>query len=574
MSRELDNREISGGQAVMRTLIDNGVDTIFGYPGGAIMPTYDALVDYRDDLRHVLTRHEQGATHAAEGYAQMTHEPGVVLVTSGPGATNAVTGIANAMMDSTPLVVISGQVARKFIGTEAFQEAPVTAITEPITKWNTLVKNARDIPDAIRKGISIASSGRPGPVLIDIPKDVQAEIVPETILYESTGSRYIPEEPILSHDALLKLQQAADLLNQAQRPYILAGHGILISKATQELLAVAEKAGIPVANTLLGLSSFPQEHPLFAGMLGMHGRYGANVLTNEADVILAVGMRFDDRVTGDVSGYAPNAKIIHIDIDPKQLSRLVKAEVAVNSDARVALSALLSLLDNNDHPEWINQFRQLDELEYEEVTRSALAGTSEDLKMAEVINDLSHITSGEAVVVADVGQHQMIVAQRYRPSKPDSFITSGGMGTMGFALPAAIGATIAAPERQIVAVMGDGSFQMNIQELGTIMQERLPVRMIILNNGYLGMVRQWQELFHGGRESFVAMQSPDFVSVAAAYNIPGERIKGRRGRANLKDALDRMLRAKGPYLLDIAVEKENVFPMMPSGASVNGMRLK
>lgn len=568
----LENREISGGEAVMRTLVNNGVNTIFGYPGGAIMPTYDALFDHEGvDLRHVLTRHEQGATHAAEGYAQMKHEPGVVLVTSGPGLTNAVTGIGNAQMDSTPLLVISGQVARGYIGTQAFQEAPATDITRPITKSSRLIKNAAEIQDEIRKGISLASSGRPGPVHIDIPKDVQAEMV----VYESNGIRSIPEEPVLSPEALLKLQQAADLLNQARKPYILAGHGILISQATQELLTVAEKAGIPVANTLLGLSSFPQEHPLFAGMLGMHGRYGANVLTNEADVILAVGMRFDDRVTGKLSEYAPNAKIIHIDIDPTQLNRLVKADVAVNSDAKVALSALLSLLDNNTHPDWVEQFRRLDLIEYNKVTRDALAGTSEDLRMAEVIHALSSMTSGEAVIVVDVGQHQMIAAQYQRSSRPDSFITSGGMGTMGFALPAAIGAQIAAPERQVVAVIGDGSFQMNIQELGTIMQERLPVKMIILDNQALGMVRQWQDLFHGGRRSFVDMQSPNFVALAGAYGIPGERLEGRKGRANLKGALDRMLTAQGPYLLHVDVEKaENVFPMMPSGASVNGMRLR
>ena len=551
----------------MRTLVDNGVSTIFGYPGGAIIPTYHALSYHGNDLRHILTRHEQGATHAAEGYAQAKGEPGVVLVTSGPGATNTVTGITDALMDSRPLVVISGQVAKNVIGTQAFQEAPVIAITKPITKWSHQVRSASEIPEAITKAISIACTGRPGPVLIDIPKDVQLE----TVVYEAS-KKSIAEEPMLSSESLQQLRQAADLLNHAQRPYLLAGHGILISKATQELLKVAEKADIPVANTLLGLSSFPMNHPLFVGMLGMHGKYGANVLTNKADVILAVGMRFDDRVTGDVSRYAPNAKIIHIDVDQTQLNRLVKAEIAINSDAKVALSALLSLLDNNQHAEWINQFRQLDEIEYDQVTREALAGTSQDLKMAEVISSLSHMTSGEAVVVSDVGQNQMITAQYYRPSRPDNFITSGGMGTMGFALPAAIGAKIATPERQVVAVMGDGSFQMNEQELGTIMQEKLPVKMIILNNGSLGMVRQWQDLFYNGRRSFVDMRNPDFVALAGAYGILGERINGR---TKLKNALDRMLRAKGAYLLDIAVDKgENVFPMMPSGAAVHEMRLK
>ncbi len=565
---EREQEILTGGQATLRALHENGAKVMFGYPGGAAMPIYDALqMPGAPDVRHVLVRHEQGAVHAAEGYSAMKKEPGVVLVTSGPGATNTVTGIADALMDSRPVVAVTGQVSSKLIGTEAFQEAPVTEITKPVTKWNTQVRDPRHIASAIDRAFQTASSGRPGPTLVDIPKDIQlAETVHEAGRYKP-GSVEIP----LTDESMARLKQAAKLLNQAERPYILAGHGILLSEATCELLGLAEKGQIPVANTLHGLSSFPQDHELFAGMLGMHGRYSANMLTNEADVILALGMRFDDRVTGDLKKYARDARIIHVDIDNHQLGRLVPTEVPINLDVKTALDALLGLVEKKDHGEWVERFRRLDAEEQEKVTDALLDGSSQDLKMAEVVHLLAQKTGGEAVVVADVGQHQMVAAQHYRTNTPDSFISSGGMGTMGFSLPAAIGAKIAAPDRQVISISGDGGFQMNIQELGTIMQERLPVKMIILNNSHLGMVRQWQELFHGGRESFVDMQNPDFVKIAAAYDIEGERV-GRR--QNLGEALERMLKSDGAYLLSIDVEKEeNVFPMMPAGAGVNEVRL-
>lgn len=559
---------LKGANILMRALVNNRVDTIFGYPGGAIMPVYDALYDY-PNINHVLVRHEQGATHAAEGYARITGKPGVVLVTSGPGATNTLTGIADALMDSTPMVVISGQVARRFIGTQAFQEAPVIDMATPVTKWRHQVQSAAEIPAAVNEAFYVASSGRPGPVLIDIPKDVQTE---ETDFYIINRVKPTNEIPLTS-DTLRQLQQAAKLLNEAKRPYILAGHGVLISHAEQDLLELAEKAGIPVANTLLGLSSFPADHSLFAGMLGMHGRYGANVLTNQADVILAVGMRFDDRVTGDVSKYARQAKIIHIDIDPSQLNRIISAELAINADVKTALSVLLENVGVNQHPDdWLNQFRLLDAIEDEKVTRKVLAANTPELTMAEVMDLLSQKTAGKAVIVADVGQHQMVAAQRYRATKSNSFITSGGMGTMGYALPAALGAKIGAPDREVIAVIGDGGFQMTEQELGTISQEGTNVKIIVLDNGHLGMVRQWQDKFFQGRRSFVKMQNPDFVKLANARNIEGGTVTKRE---DLSTALDKMRSSNKPYLLHIEVAgEENVFPMMPPGAAVDQILLE
>lgn len=558
---------LNGAHTLMRSLIENNVDTIFGYPGGAIMPTYDALYYYGDRIRHILVRHEQGATHMTEGYARMRKKPGVVLVTYGPGATNALTGVADALMDSTPLVVISGQVARPFIGTQAFQEAPVIAMVTPVTKWRCQVQSAAEIPDAVNEAFYVASSGRPGPVWIDIPKDVQVEEAD----YRNEGSIKL-NRPELTLDTLAQLQQAVRLLNEAQRPYILAGHGVLISQGEKQLQSLAQKAGIPVANTLHGLSSFPADHSLFAGMLGMHGRYGANVLTNKADVILAVGMRFDDRVTGKVSEYARQARIIHVDIDPTQLNRIINAEIAINADAKTALEVLLEKVMINQHPDWLSQFRQLDEIEDEKVTRKVLAAGTPELTMAEVVDLLSRKTSGEAVIVADVGQHQMVAAQRYKTILPNSYLTSGGMGTMGYALPAAIGAKIGAPEREVVAVTGDGSFQMTVQELGTIAQEGTAVKIMILDNGYLGMVRQWQDRFFEGRHSFVDMKNPDFVRLASAYNIEAETVT-RRG--DLNASIERMLSSNKPYLLDIKVgRQENVFPMMPPGAAVDQILLE
>lgn len=560
-------RTLTGGQAVMESLLDNNANVIFGYPGGAIMPTYDALYDYKDRIRHILVRHEQGAIHAAEGYARLTGRPGVVLATSGPGALNLVTGLNDALMDSTPLVAITGQVAKQMIGTQAFQEAPVIEVVRPVTKWAYQIQSGGEITKVMDEAFRVAMHGRPGPVLIDMPKNLQAEETDYSPGRENNQLKTLA----LSSETLRQLQQAADLLNLSQKPLILAGHGILISGAMKQLRSLAEKAGIPVANTLHGLSSFPMDHPLSVGMLGMHGRYGANVLTNQADVILAIGMRFDDRVTGKVSEYANQAKIIHIDIDPTQLNRLVKAEIAINADAKTALSVLMEKVQIGKHPEWLAQFRQLDRVEDEQVTRKVLAANTPDLTMAEVVDLLSRKTSGGAVIVADVGQHQMVAAQRYRFIRPHSYITSGGMGTMGFALPAAIGAKIAAPEREVVAVIGDGSFQMTMQELGTIMQEHLPVKVIVLNNEHLGMVRQWQELFFKERYSSVHMENPDFVTLAAAYGIPAQKVTDRK---DLNLTLNELLSAPGPYLLDVRVQKEeNVFPMIPAGAAVDEVRL-
>lgn len=587
------SERLTGAHILMRSLIDHEVDTIFGYPGGAIMPTYDALYHFKNRIRHILVRHEQGATHMAEGYARIKGETGVVLVTSGPGGTNTVTGLADAYMDSTPMIVVSGQVPRAMIGTQAFQEAPIIDIVKPITKWAYQVKCADEISESIDKAFKIATGGRPGPVLIDIPKDVQNELGEYVKTNIDTCQKLLPG---LTSETLAQLEQAGSLLNQAKRPFILAGQGILISKATKELKSLAEKANIPVANTLHGLSSFPATHHLFVGMLGMHGRYGANVLTNQADTILAVGMRFDDRVTGKVSEYGKQAKIIHIDIDPTQLNRIIKAEVAINADAKDALKVLLEKVSPNDHKDWIEKFRQYDEIEDEKVTKKLLSPDNLEITMASVMNLISQKTEGKAIIVADVGQHQMVAAQRYRPTLPQSFITSGGMGTMGYALPAAIGAKIADPSREVIAIIGDGSFQMTSQELGTIMQEDLPIKMVVLNNGYLGMVRQWQDKFFKGRHSFVDMKNPDFVKLAKAYDLQGERVRKPQGfwgrmisslssiglpidkftdQKDVGKALDRMLSAKGSYLLDIKVLKdENVYPMMPPGVAVDQILLE
>lgn len=555
----------------MQSLVDNGTKVIFGYPGGAIMPTYDALFDYRTRLRHVLVRHEQGATHAAQGYARVTGEPGVVMVTSGPGATNAVTGLADALMDSTPLIVISGQVAYPKIGTDAFQEAPVIDIVRPITKWAYQIRPGDNIKAIMDEAFARAKGGRPGPVLIDIPRDVQ---ISQTEYDSASFYRY--EQPSLTSDRLEQINQVGRLLSEAQRPYILAGQGVLLSRAERELIALAEKAGIPIANTLLGLTSVPSKHYLNVGMLGMHGRLGANTLTNEADVIMAVGMRFDDRVTGAVDRYARQAQIVHIDIEPKQLDKAksngIKVDLSVNLGARTALTALLGRVDPADHFDWLRKFRELDDQEHQMVTSRVLSADNPDLTMDEVIHLLSEQTQGDAIIVPDVGQHQMVTAQRYGTNgSPRSFITSGGMGTMGFALPAAIGAQIGAPERTVVSISGDGSFQMTSQEMMTVSQEGLPLKIVVLNNSYLGMVRQWQELFFNNRESSVSLDNPDFVMMAAASRIPGMRVE-RRGE--LHQAVGRMLTTPGPFFLEVAVGKrDNIFPMMPTGAAVDEMRL-
>lgn len=560
--------KLTGSQALLECLIKENVDTIFGYPGGAIMPVYDALYDYRTKIRHILVRHEQGAAHAGQGYARVTGKAGVCLVTSGPGATNLVTGITDAMMDSVPLVCICGQVTKALLGTDAFQEADIIGVTAPITKWNYQITHAAEIPEIMAKAFYVAQSGRPGPVVIDITKNAQTETL-DFFYKPFEGSIGAFHKKPLTDEALTK---AAKLINEAAKPYMLIGHGVLIAKAQEEIRKLAEKAHIPVASTLHGLSAFPSEHPLFVGMLGMHGNYGPNILTNEADVILAVGMRFDDRVTGKLSEYAPRAKVIHIDLDHAEVNKNVITEVALITDAKEALQALLPRLHKNDHQPWVNEFHRLYQLEYEKVIEKEIFPISGQITMGEAVRILNEKTKGEAIIVADVGQHQMIAARYCRFKNTDSFITSGGLGTMGFALPAGIGAKIAAPERDVVVISGDGGFQMTFQELGTIAQEGLALKAIILNNNYLGMVRQWQELFFDNRYSFVHLQNPDFVKICEGFGVKARRVSER---TELGEALEEMLRCKESYVLDIVVEKEqNVFPMIPAGAAVSEIRLE
>lgn len=561
-------KQISGSNALLNCLLAEGVDTLFGYPGGAIMPVYDALYHYSDRLRHILVRHEQGAVHAAQGYARVSGKVGVALATSGPGAMNLVTGLADALIDSTPIVCITGQVFAHLLGTDAFQETDVVNTTIPVTKWNVQVTEAKDIPAAVSKAFYIARTGRPGPVLIDITKNAQNELTPETRYEPCTGVRTYRPKPALP---IASVEEAAALINQAKRPYLLAGQGILLAGATDELKSFAEKTGIPVACTLLGLGAIPQDHPNYVGYLGMHGNYGPNVNTNECDVLIAVGMRFDDRVTGNVSKYARQARIIHIDIDKAEINKIIKAEIGIHADAREALAALTQRCHAQTHPEWMASFRALNDLEYEKVVKKEIEDTT-TLKMAEVIHQLSSLTGGEAVIVTDVGQHQMVTSRYYRYQNPRTNITSGGAGTMGFALPAAIGAKVAAPNQQVVAVIGDGGYQMTIQELGTIMQDNIPVKILVLNNQFLGMVRQWQQLFHGKRYSFTELDNPDFIKIAEAYRIRARKVTAQ---ADLTAALLEMLESPNSYFLEVVVEKEeNVFPMVPAGAGVSEIILE
>lgn len=560
--------KITGAEALMKTLVELGVDTIYGYPGGAIMPTYDALYDYTDRLRHVLVRHEQGAAHAAEGHARITGKPGVCMATSGPGATNLVTGIADAMMDSVPLLCITGQVSQAVIGTDAFQETDIIGITTPITKWNYQVTSPEEVPEAIVKGYRIAMEGRPGPVLIDITKNAQMEQADYVFPKEVKLAGF---QPVLDPNPR-QIQLAAELLNKAKRPLLLIGHGILIAHAAHDLLEFVEASGIPVTNTLHGLSAFPSGHPLYMGWVGMHGNYSTNILTNKADVIMAIGMRFDDRVTSRLDAYAKQAKVIHIDIDPAELNKNVRAEVPIVADAKRALIELKKLIQPRDHAAWIQEFRTLQKEEETEVIEPATHPTTGAIKMAEVVRKISEATKGEAIIVPDVGQHQMITARYYKFAQPDSFITSGGAGTMGFAVPAAIGAQIAAPNRMVIAIAGDGGFQMTMQELTTIYQEGIPVKIVILNNNFLGMVRQWQQLFYEKRYSFVNIKNPDFVKMAEACYLKAEKVTER---ADLDAALKRLLDAKESYVLEVVVEQEdNVFPMVPTGAAVDEVRLR
>ncbi len=562
-------QKISGSEALLRSLVAEHVDILFGYPGGAIMPVYDALYHFSDQLTHILVRHEQGAVHAAQGYARVSGRVGVALVTSGPGAMNLVTGLADAQIDSTPVVCITGQVFAHLLGTDAFQEADVINTTIPVTKWNVQITEAKDIAPAIARAFYIAKSGRPGPVLVDITKNAQNEMI-DSLEYEKCDKiRTYKPTPILQKT---QIDEAIELINKAKRPYLLAGQGVLLSGATKELIAFSEKTGIPVACTLLGLGGFPTDHPNYVGFLGMHGNYGPNLNTNECDVLIGLGMRFDDRVTGNVSKYAKQAKVIHIDIDKAEINKIIKADVAVHADAREALQALTEKALANRHDDWLETFHQYDAIEYEKVIRHEFNPTSDQLMMAEVINHLSLFTKGESIVVTDVGQHQMVTSRYYKYKEARTNVTSGGAGTMGFALPAAMGAKLAMPHKQVVAVIGDGGYQMTMQELGTIMQYKIPVKILLLNNNFLGMVRQWQQLFHGKRYSFTEMQNPDFVKIAEAYGIRARKVEKRE---DLQDALKVMLASKESYFLEAVVGKEdNVFPMVPAGAGVADVLLE
>ena len=560
---------ITGSQALLEALVAENIKTVFGYPGGAIMPIYDALYDYNEKLQHILVRHEQGAIHAAQGFARSSGKVGVVFATSGPGATNLVTGLADAMIDSTPVVCITGQVFASLLGSDAFQETDVVNITTPVTKWNYQVTDANEIPKVLAKAFYIARSGRPGPVLVDITKNAQFQQI-EYSGYETCNHiRSYRPKPIVRKQYI---EQAAELINSAKKPFVLFGQGVILGGAEKEFKAFIEKAGIPSAWTVLGLSALPTEHPLNVGMLGMHGNYGPNVLTNECDVLIAVGMRFDDRVTGRLDKYAKQAKIIHLDIDPSEIDKNVKTTVPVWGDCKETLPLLTQLVEKKEHKEWLNKFHEYTKQEIEAVIHDELNPSTEVLTMGEVVKVLNELTNGDAIIVTDVGQHQMVACRYAKFNQSHSNITSGGLGTMGFGLPAAIGAKFGAPERTVIEIVGDGGFQMTIQELGTIMQYQSEVKIIILNNNFLGMVRQWQQLFMDKRYSFVDIQSPDFVQVAKGYHIAGRKIDDRK---DLKAALKEMLDHKGAYLLEIMVGKENnVFPMVPQGCSVSEIRLK
>ncbi len=559
---------ISGAEAIIHCLLAEGVDILYGYPGGAIMPVYDELYKFQDKLTHILTRHEQGATHAAQGYARVSGKVGVAMATSGPGATNLVTGLADAQIDSTPMVCITGQVPRLLLGSDAFQETDIIGISTPVTKWNHQITNAEEIPEVMAKAFYLAKSGRPGPVLVDITKNAQFDEL--DFSYEHcTGVRSYKPVPKPNMDAI---DAAAALINSAKKPFIVFGQGVILGEAEDQLKALVEKAGIPAAWTILGLSAMDTDHPLNVGMVGMHGNYGPNVLTNECDVLVAIGMRFDDRVTGSLDTYAKQAKVIHFEIDPAEINKNVTADVAVLGDSKETLNLLLPKIKENSHDEWHNEFKEKYKIEYDTVIKEELHPTKDALTMAEVINEINIASGHKAVIVSDVGQHQMIACRYSKFKQSKSNITSGGLGTMGFALPAAIGAKMGAMDREVVAIIGDGGFQMTIQELGTIFQNKTPVKIVVLNNDHLGMVRQWQELFFESRYASTVMSNPDFVKIAEGYDITSKRVSERK---DLKATVKEMIASKEAFFLEVKVEKEdNVFPMIPSGASVSDVRLK
>ncbi len=569
MEKEKKGKErISGSEALLRSLLCEGVDIIFGYPGGAIMPVYDALYDYQDKLHHVLTRHEQGAVHAAQGYARVTGKVGVCFATSGPGATNTVTGIADAMIDSTPLVVITGQVSSPLLGSDAFQEIDVVGITQPITKWNYLVKDPEEIPEAIAKAFYIAASGRPGPVVIDIAKDAQFG----ELDFEYKKINHIRSYTPVPLTKLESIVEAAELINEAKKPMALIGQGVILGGAEKELKTFLDKTGIPAAWTLLGLSAMPSDYELNVGMLGMHGNYGPNIKTNECDLIIAIGMRFDDRVTGDTTRYATNAKIVHLEIDPAEINKIIHADIPVLGDVKETLPLLTKTVKANTHTNWIAEFKQCDEIEDKRVISPEVFPNKDGITMGEVIHKVSETFNNDAILVTDVGQHQMMASRYFKFKQTRSIVTSGGLGTMGFGLPAALGAKLGMPNREVCLFVGDGGFQMTIQELGTIFQTEAAVKIVVLNNNFLGMVRQWQELFFDKRYASTELVNPDFQLIAKGYGITSEIVYERE---NLDEAIERLVKSKTSYLLEVRVEKEgNVFPMVPTGCSVSEIRLE
>ena len=559
--------KISGSEAVIKCLIYEGIEIIYGYPGGAIMPVYDELFKYQDKIHHVLTRHEQGATHAAQGFARISGKVGVAIATSGPGATNLVTGLADAQIDSTPMVCITGQVSSKLLGSDAFQETDIIGISTPITKWNYQITKASEIPEIFAKAFYIAKSGRPGPVLIDITKDAQFELF-DFSYKKINGIRSYNPIPEIDNN---KIKEAAKLINQAKKPLIVWGQGVILGNAEQELIDLVEKTGIPAAWTILGASAIPTEHPLNVGMLGMHGNYAPNVKTNECDVLIAIGMRFDDRVTGDVTRYAKQAKIIHFEIDPAEVNKNIDVDIAVLGNAKDTLKEVIKHIDTNSHENWLKEFTDLYEIEFTKVIDEEINPSKKGLTMGEVIKYINEFTKGNAAIVTDVGQHQMVACRYANFKNSKSNITSGGLGTMGFALPAALGAKMAAPNREVVAVIGDGGYQMTIQELGTIFQTKAAVKIVVLNNDFLGMVRQWQQLFFEKRYASTEMVNPDFVKIAEGYYIKAKRVNKRD---ELPIAIEEMIKSNEPYFLEVVVEKEaNVFPMIPTGSSVSEIRL-